>query len=181
MNLKEVITHPEVNKYITKIEFHLIEIRAAHIRKEYKNKENVGIGFSVFNVQKMMHIPYSLTAQVDKCCQNICEEQYRVSPERLDPSYATFCPFILEAFSRFGRNETKAKSHRNYLFTGIILTLLLSSRRSTHYLHPKNPINKFSLEVNQSPALASARAGVFLCLFLITSIIISFCILIIHE
>lgn len=84
MNLKEVITHPDVNKYIAKIEFHLIEIGATHIRKEYKNKECVGIGFSVFNVQKMMHIPYLLTTQVDKCYQNIYEEQYRVSPERLD-------------------------------------------------------------------------------------------------
>ncbi|MCG9899357.1 MAG: hypothetical protein MH132_05110 [Hydrotalea sp.] len=84
MNLKEIVTHPDVNKYIAKIELYLVDIGATHIRKEYKNKECVGIGFSVFNVQKMMHVPYLLTTQVDKCYQNIYEEQYKLSPERLD-------------------------------------------------------------------------------------------------
>lgn len=84
MNLKEIVTHPDVNKYIAKIELYLVDIGATHIRKEYKNKECVGIGFSVFNVQKMIHVPYLLTTQVDKCYQNIYEEQYKLSPERLD-------------------------------------------------------------------------------------------------
>ncbi|MCG9898376.1 MAG: hypothetical protein MH132_00080 [Hydrotalea sp.] len=84
MNLKEMVTHPDVNRYIAKIELYLVDIGATHIRKEYKNKECVGIGFSVFNVQKMMHVPYLLTTQVDKCYQNIYEEQYKLSPERLD-------------------------------------------------------------------------------------------------